>query len=66
MMGPLREALIAAAREGKLGGPTRISDAEWRDRLAELYPNATPEQIEAECAAAEDLWDDGAYPDYGV
>ncbi len=66
MMGPLREALIKAARSGQLARPPEISEEDWRENLARLYPDATPDGIAAARRAAEAMWADDADPNYGV
>lgn len=66
MIGPLREALIEAARAGKLTPPPDLSAQEWQARLQALYPGATPEAIEAARRAAQAMWADESDPDFGV
>ncbi len=66
MIGPLRESLIEAANAGHLQKPAELSEEAWRQRLAELHPNATPEEVSKARALAEAMWADGADPDFGV
>ncbi len=66
MMGPLNEALVKAAREGKLTKPHDISEDDWRERLAALYPDVTPDMLRAARAEAEGLWGDDRDDDFGV
>ncbi len=65
MMGPLNDALVKAAREGLLTKPHQVSEEDWRARLAALYPDLTPEALEAARADAEALWA-GDQDDFGV
>ncbi len=66
MIGPLREALIAAAREGNLPSPEEIPDEGWAARLRALYPGVTPEALAAARRAADAMWADEGDPDFGV
>ena len=46
MMGPLREALIRAAKEGLLAPPDHVpTDDEFAAWLAQQFPDSTPEEL---------------------
>ncbi len=66
MIGPLRESLIEAAFEGHLERPAELSEEAWRKRLAELYPDATADDVAKARALAEAMWGDLNDADYGV
>ncbi len=66
MIGPLRESLIEAAHRGRLRRPPRVSEDDWRKRLAELFPDATPAALASARALAAAMWDDLTDGDYGV
>lgn len=66
MVGPLREALIKAAHEGRLPRPDDVGDDEWRARLARLYPHLTPAEIADARRLAEAAWADAGDDDFGV
>ncbi len=63
MVGPLREALIAAARDGRLPPPEKLTDEEWRARLEAFHPGLTPEEIRTARRLAEAL---AAPDDFGI
>lgn len=65
MVGPLREAIVEAARAGKLRPPGYApTGEEFRAWLAHRFPDVTPEDIETARQELERAWRDAE--DHGV